>query len=60
MVIIAQSENGPEDAEWIDEDNLDLTGEVPGYPVEENKDTPIPICSLDDLFSSPWTPLNDV
>lgn len=60
MVIIAQSENGPEDAEWIDEDNLDLTGEVPGYPVEENKDTPIPICSLDDHFSSPWTPLNDV
>ncbi|KAK4021659.1 hypothetical protein OUZ56_003569 [Daphnia magna] len=56
MVIIANSENGPEDAEWIEEDELDLSGRIPGYPVEANNTSVplMPICSIDDHYASPW------
>ena len=47
MVIIANSENGPEDAEWIEENELDLSGQIPGYPMEANNTSvPLPICSM--------------
>jgi predicted sugar kinase len=45
MVIIANSENGPEDAEWIEENELDLSGRIPGYPVEANN-TSVPLIAL--------------
>ena len=55
MVIIANSENGPEDAEWIEENELDLSGQIPGYPVEANNTSvPLPSCSIDDHYASPW------
>jgi hypothetical protein len=45
MVIIANSENGPEDAEWIEENELDLSGRIPGYPVEADN-TSVPLIAL--------------
>jgi hypothetical protein len=61
MVIIANSENGPEDAEWIEENELDLSGRIPGYPVEaDNTSVPLmPICSFDDHYASPWENVSD-
>jgi hypothetical protein len=35
--LIANSENGPEDVEWIEEDELDLSYPIPGFPVFENE-----------------------
>ncbi len=59
MVIIANRENGPEDVEWIEEDELsiDLSGRIPGFPVVEKETfSPVlmPICSLDTHYASPW------
>jgi hypothetical protein len=56
MVIIANSQNGAEDAEWIEENELDLSGRIPGYPVEaDNTSVPLmSICSIDDHYASPW------
>lgn len=56
MVIIANSENGPEDVKWIEEDELDLSGQIPGFPVVENETlSPLmPICSFGSHYASPW------
>ena len=52
MAIIAHSENGPEDAEWIDEDLLDVQGmEIPSS--ESNRRT-LPVVSLEQHFRSRW------
>jgi hypothetical protein len=47
----------PEDVEWIEEDELDLSGhKIPGYPVVKNESvSPVMlICSLDFHYASPW------
>ncbi|KAK4007651.1 hypothetical protein OUZ56_012805 [Daphnia magna] len=51
-----KGENGPKDAKWIEEDELDLSGRIPGYPVEANNTSVplMPICSIDDHYASPW------
>lgn len=51
MAIIANTENGQEDVEWIDEEDLDLTGvTIP----EDNDEHLTPVISISKHLSSPW------
>ena len=51
MAIICNSENGQEDAEWIDKEHLDLTGiTIP----EDNDEHLTPVISISKHLSSPW------
>ena len=51
MAIICNSENGKEDAEWIDKEHLDLTGiTIP----EDNDEHLTPVISISKHLSSPW------
>ena len=56
LATVCQEENGPDDVEWIAEDDIDLTGlEVPAE--EDDSDDAylyIPICSLENHFSCQW------
>lgn len=50
IAIIAHSENGPEDGEWIDEDLLDVQGiEIPS---NESNRRSLPVVSLEQHFRS--------
>ncbi len=59
MAIIALHENGPKQADWIDENDLDLQGiHVPleGSAVPE---TSLPICSIEEHLNSAWEEENN-
>ncbi len=49
MAIIAIQENGPEDVDWIEEEEFDLEGIV--VPVDSREDI-TPVCSISEHLSS--------
>lgn len=53
MVIISQQENGMEDAEWIDEEHVDIPEGV-SVPSNRSNDSNLPIVTIEDHFSNPW------
>lgn len=52
MAVITLQE-GYEDAEWIDEDNIDLT-DVEIDMEDKSKESEIPVLSMDEYFTYPW------
>ena len=50
MAIIVNQENGPEDVDWIEEEELDLEGIV--IPVDSREDITTPVCSISEHLSS--------
>lgn len=57
MAIIAIEENGPEDAEWIDEEDLDLSDmHIPSEKDEDlNLQDAMPVVSIAGHLASEWT-----
>lgn len=60
MAIIALSENGPEQADWMEEGDLDLDHgiNIPPDVTSINQST-LPICSIEEHLSSPWEEENN-
>ena len=56
MAIFANEKDGPEQADWMDEDDLDLEGV--SIPKQSNNQPKIPIVSLKDHLSNPWVETN--
>ncbi|KAI9553821.1 hypothetical protein GHT06_019090 [Daphnia sinensis] len=54
VAIIALNENGPEQADWIDVNDLDLQGIPVPHEVSDEEPSILPVCSIQEhLLSSP-------
>ncbi|EFX78649.1 hypothetical protein DAPPUDRAFT_105121 [Daphnia pulex] len=54
MAIIALNENGPEQADWIDVDDLDLQGIPVLLEISDEEPSILPFCSIEEHLSLPW------
>jgi hypothetical protein len=53
MVVIARKENAhSEDVEWLDEDEVDLSGIL--LPGNDDGERLMPVVTMDEHLSSPW------
>jgi hypothetical protein len=54
MAIIALKENVPEQADWIDVNDLDLQGIPVLLEISDEEPSILPCCSIEEHLSSPW------